>query len=472
MVLIIQMNDLSSGGAKTLEFRKSPVRVGRNHLNEISIQDGFISEYHGVFRFDDSGLAFTDLGSTNGTFFGGQRVSPKTPLPLADDARLVFGRLEFHVRRLAEAPQEGGLTAVAGELRPGGVTMLSAQPAPVQVPAPFEFSPPGQAALAVNAPAFVPPSFGSSSPDAPSPPPLPDFSAFAPSTPMASAPQIGPPAFPLPAFSPPGFGPPETAASAPPNNPSVFPAPGFAVAPAITPAYPAPQPTGIQPYVQPHAPNAPYAAPAPVAVPSMMMIMPGPPSLQMPAPPAPSVRASMSGFAAPNPATDARTDDAFRMRRILETIGDAVIELRRSFEEIGVEMGVRPLSGATTLHHARDGREVAEYLSTGNDLEARLTQLRALFREMADHQQNVFTGIQDSTRALVETLDPRANDLEGGPKLFNVGKSKTQWRDYVDRFAELLEGDNALQEAVFSDTFTESYGGPSGEPSDRRKGKR
>ena len=50
------------------------MRVGRNQLNDISIDDPFVSQWHGLIRFGDAGIVYSDLGSTNGTIIEGVRL--------------------------------------------------------------------------------------------------------------------------------------------------------------------------------------------------------------------------------------------------------------------------------------------------------------------------------------------------------------------------------------------------------------
>ncbi|MDB4982864.1 MAG: hypothetical protein JWM82_3616, partial [Myxococcales bacterium] len=62
MILEVYVKDVLSGETETLKFTESPVRIGRNQLNDIAIEDPFVSEWHGVLRFDAQGVAFFDMG--------------------------------------------------------------------------------------------------------------------------------------------------------------------------------------------------------------------------------------------------------------------------------------------------------------------------------------------------------------------------------------------------------------------------
>jgi len=58
---------------------------------------------------------------------------------------------------------------------------------------------------------------------------------------------------------------------------------------------------------------------------------------------------------------------------------------------------------------------------------------------------------------VLQSLDPRANDLDTGPRLFTTGKTKTQWKEYLERFDQLVTDDNELHAAIFGDEFARAY---------------
>lgn len=66
------------------------ITIGRNQENNnIVINDEKVSRNHLQLVQDDQGNCFaTDLGSTNGTFVNGQRISGKTLLHSGDELRI------------------------------------------------------------------------------------------------------------------------------------------------------------------------------------------------------------------------------------------------------------------------------------------------------------------------------------------------------------------------------------------------
>jgi predicted component of type VI protein secretion system len=97
MQLEVQVKDVFTGQVKTLRFSTPSVRLGRNQLNDIPLDDPFVSEWHGIIRIDSPTVAYVDMGSTNGTLLGGKRLPKNVPTPLAATSTLVLGRHEIVV---------------------------------------------------------------------------------------------------------------------------------------------------------------------------------------------------------------------------------------------------------------------------------------------------------------------------------------------------------------------------------------
>jgi pSer/pThr/pTyr-binding forkhead associated (FHA) protein len=74
------------------------VHIGSGAQNEIVLPDDSISAVHARLEYDDGGWRLTDLGSTNGTFVEGVRLTPEVPTPLAYGSAVRLGgvRLGFH----------------------------------------------------------------------------------------------------------------------------------------------------------------------------------------------------------------------------------------------------------------------------------------------------------------------------------------------------------------------------------------
>jgi hypothetical protein len=118
MVIQILFRDPRSGIEQKYEFDQSPVRIGRNPLNNVVLEGSFVSGWHGIIRFDDTGTHYFDLGSTNGTCRDGKRLPKNTAIPIEQTTRLTIWSFELVV-----TPAQAGL-ATAPAPRPSMVGTL------------------------------------------------------------------------------------------------------------------------------------------------------------------------------------------------------------------------------------------------------------------------------------------------------------------------------------------------------------
>ena len=98
------------GSERTIALGQGQVwTLGRSFENRIVIEDTSISRQHAMLQRLDSGAIFlVDLGSSNGTFVNGLRVS--VPVTLRSGDRVTFGttRCEFVEPEGAPGPEEAG----------------------------------------------------------------------------------------------------------------------------------------------------------------------------------------------------------------------------------------------------------------------------------------------------------------------------------------------------------------------------
>jgi hypothetical protein len=62
---------------KTYPVRPGLAYIGRSSLNEVVIPDGTISQRHASIEYSRNGVFLKDLGSTNGTYVGGQQIQER-----------------------------------------------------------------------------------------------------------------------------------------------------------------------------------------------------------------------------------------------------------------------------------------------------------------------------------------------------------------------------------------------------------
>ena len=78
--------------------------IGRGGDSDIILDDTGVSRHHLELRVDGTSMTATDLGSTNGTFVNGERITTPTGLP--DGATIRIGRTRLTVILPTGAPSE------------------------------------------------------------------------------------------------------------------------------------------------------------------------------------------------------------------------------------------------------------------------------------------------------------------------------------------------------------------------------
>jgi predicted component of type VI protein secretion system len=97
MVIQVILKDPRSGAEQTYDFDQSPIRIGRNPLNNVVLEGNFVSGWHGIIRFDHTGTYYFDLGSTNGTCLDGKKLPKNTPIPILSTTRLTIWMFELTI---------------------------------------------------------------------------------------------------------------------------------------------------------------------------------------------------------------------------------------------------------------------------------------------------------------------------------------------------------------------------------------
>jgi type VI secretion system protein ImpI len=361
MILEVQITDPKTGSSRKMRFSHSPVRIGRNQLNDLSLDTPFVSEWHGTIRFDNRSVAYFDLGSTNGSMLDGKRLTKNVAVELSTTSRLQVGGIELTV---TVQQTDSGLGKTLGWGRPDD------RPAP-----------PGPAPAVIRSPDRPRSGSGSVSP----------FSNPHPS----------------------------------PSSPALR-------SPLVEDPYPPPPAGGSSPgSFSPHTPGSGYGvAPVPAAAPAAV---------------ASSSAAGSSGLVA-------------RQRQLLEAFAESFVGLRKGYEQFGAEVGVRTIHGTSALHRARTSSEILDYLLQPNlDPEASSRELIAIFADLGIHHIAMMEAITEGVRAVLQSLDPRVNELDIGAGLLSRGKTKAQWKGYLERFDQLVTDDDELHTAIFSDDFARAY---------------
>src|SRR4051794_33144910 len=97
--LLVRLENTETSSIEEYAFFKSPVRIGRNMLNDLALDLPFISQWHAVVQFDDHATHYYDLGSTNGTEVNGARVEKNVPFPVPQPVEFRISKLRLTVAR-------------------------------------------------------------------------------------------------------------------------------------------------------------------------------------------------------------------------------------------------------------------------------------------------------------------------------------------------------------------------------------
>jgi predicted component of type VI protein secretion system len=126
---------------KVFPLEKGEMLIGRDLNNDVTINDPEISRRHARLYAQGSTYVLEDLGSTNGTFVGGQRLTGAYPLRIGEV--ITFGERITVVFEMVQP--ETDATVVAAVPRQAPVTPIQApvQP-PVQAPVQPAYQPPAQ----------------------------------------------------------------------------------------------------------------------------------------------------------------------------------------------------------------------------------------------------------------------------------------------------------------------------------------
>lgn len=103
------------------------LKVGRDHNNELMVEDVGVSRMHAVFSASSSGLVVADMSSRNGTFLNGERISSLRDLSSGDivDIGSVKISVQIHSSDLVNSMSSNFASrAMTAELKPVAATVL------------------------------------------------------------------------------------------------------------------------------------------------------------------------------------------------------------------------------------------------------------------------------------------------------------------------------------------------------------
>ncbi len=107
MELRISIHDPRTGTLEEAFFRTSPIRIGRNALNDLLLDEPSVSQWHAQVAWGEHGIWFTDVGSSNGSAVGGARALPNQPVSIGGDECVSVGPMVLRVARVDEGAATG-----------------------------------------------------------------------------------------------------------------------------------------------------------------------------------------------------------------------------------------------------------------------------------------------------------------------------------------------------------------------------
>lgn len=419
----IRVRSISSGETTDYQFSNSPVRIGRNRLNDLALPFGFVSGWHAVIRFDHNKATFYDLGSTNGSLFNGQRVQVGQPVPIRPQATVVLGDLELimsHGQPAITHASSGG-TAPGGPPPMSGGTLPGVDPQPsasgwIQAPHTGESSTSG----VIDPDAAM-------DPDA-----MPALNAH--QTAHVPMRQIH-----------------NALAALRPYHQAVRDAriqfeqelrSQIAALPNYTRAqaeeFIRREFTRGEVNTESKSAGGGYGGVTDFAE----QILPDVP-----------------------PPTSEREIQQFlsRVRDVLEICSKGLVELQRGQEQFGREMGVKAIKEFTPLHVAQTTREMLGHLlDFRHSGPERASQLAGLFADTMIHQVALLNGVAEGGRALLARLDP--DEIEREVTGWGSQASK-KWDRFVALYRSIVGDDRVMTEMLFGPEFAQAYGQVGGEQS-------
>lgn len=119
---------VSADGQLSFELRAgAPLVLGRALSSDLPVLDPTVSRRHAELDVHQGAVVLKDLGSSNGTFVNGARVS-ETALRAGD--RVVFGKIQFELRELSPLLIDDGSAETMRRAARAGTTIIRQVPVP------------------------------------------------------------------------------------------------------------------------------------------------------------------------------------------------------------------------------------------------------------------------------------------------------------------------------------------------------
>lgn len=441
--VVINLFDSEAGTTAEYSFNKSPVRIGRNPLNDLTLPFPFVSGWHAVVRFDEREAKFFDLGSTNGTLFNGRRIQAGEPVFVDGTVCLTIGKLELRItQRVVEAAS------------------------PVPPPPPFP---------QVRQGGFIPTEEWQAVPH----PGIPSFDDLRPtrSPPVVSR---RPPQFESPDAEPAGMG-----------TAHVEIADVHQLVSRLRPSYENFRQgwrsmslelgnalEAMEPQIRRFAISILQREfPEISKEPEFVAMSAKFDAVVEDATAHPGAQALSDGGAVASLARSLCSEEEppathLEAQRFLSGVEDvlrasakAFVELQKGQEEFGNQMGVRTIKEYTALHAAGSPEKVLKYLlDWRNGGPHRTQELVGVYADLMIHQVALLNGIMAGIRSLLARLSPE--EIERRVTAGWPTRASAVWKQYTERYREVSAEDKDIVAVVFGREFARAYAEVGGEGGD------
>lgn len=443
--VVINVVDAEAGTAAEYSFNKSPVRVGRNPLNDLTLPFPFVSGWHAVVRFDENEAKFFDLGSTNGTLCEGRRIQAGEPVFIEGPISLTIGRLELRVtRRTAEVASSLPAPPPLPPQRAGG--FLPTHEWPVQSPmgsppAPLEVKPPFPAMPPVGLPQPKREDIGGGTSHGVELGDVhqlvhrlrPSYENFRQGWRSMLA---------------------ELGSALEGMNPQIR---RFAIS-ILQREFPE---IAREPDFVALSARLGAAVEEPTS-------QPGGPALSDAGAVASLARSLCSDEEPPTTAMEAQRFLS-GVEDVLRASAKAFVELQKGQEEFGNQMGVRTIKEYTALHAAGSPEKVLKYLlDWRNGGPHRTQELVGVYADLMIHQVALLNGTMAGIRSLLARLSPE--EIERRVTAGWPTRASAVWKQYTERYREVSAEDKEIVRIVFGPEFARAYAEVGGEGGDPRHG--
>lgn len=413
----IRVEHREAGTVTEYEFHSSPVRIGRNPLNDLSLPFSFVSGWHAVIRFDEESARFFDLGSTNGTLWeDGRRIAAGESASIdMPPVRLQIGDLDLVMSREG-APRRSSPSA--SESQRGRTHIATPQAAP-------QADGPGRRYM--QASGTQPNRAGAIDTDDPASlhTPRPDQTSHMPVSLVHGLLAALRPAF-------------DEAKAAQGRYERELRA-----RIGQLPSHLREQAEAFVRREFGEVRGGGGGGGTPGADAALARFC----AQLVPELPAPTMADEAEGLLA-------------RVRDVLEACAKGIVELQNGQEQFGNEMGVRAVKEFTQLHTASSANNVLEYLlDWRHGGPQRVQELVGMFADMMIHQVALIGGVAEGARAVLGQLAPEEIErrASGG-----FGK-KAAWQAFVQRHRDIAGDDRALLQILFGPEFARAYAEVGGE---------